>query len=86
MAYEIPRQYYTGALKREAVRRVRDEGKTIDHVCEELGLSPLRLTEWLAADHPLGVIDTVPEPVSVPLNVTRPMIRDFPDAAQSIIN
>jgi transposase-like protein len=62
MAYEIPRHHYSSALKREAVQRVRLEGKPVEQVARELGLSASRLAEWLdGEDHAsdLGALDGV---------------------------
>jgi len=55
MAYEIPRPFYSTALKHEALQRVRVEGKALEQVARELGLSDERLATWLDADdYPLS--------------------------------
>jgi len=50
MAYEIPRPFYSTALKHEALQRIRVEGKPLARVARELGLSDERLAAWLDAD------------------------------------
>lgn len=59
MAYEIPRHFYSSALKREAINRVRRDGKALDQVARELGLSTTRLGEWLAAANDLGLMSSL---------------------------
>jgi len=55
MAYEIPRPFYSTALKHEALQRVRVEGKPPERVARELGLSDERLATWLDEDdYPLS--------------------------------
>lgn len=66
MAYEIPRQFYSAALKREAIHRVRHEGKSPERVARELALSSVRLCEWLAADGLGAFSEFTPDPGELP--------------------
>ena len=44
---EVPRPYYSRALKSEAVRRVLLEGKGPAHVARELALSEQTVRHWV---------------------------------------